>query len=133
MIKQIGSRPQTRFDVPETLPISKLGERHAEELVPTRETTHLVIALVPSDDSLEFIVRNPLQELSKNELFRVHPLILAHSVLREIGKLSLNREQSSKAFSPCVCKPFVHVLPFNDRTAVKVGIANTGYETWDIN
>jgi len=49
VIELLWHRAQTRFDVAQTLPASKLGKHHAEKLIPTGERADSVIAVVAGD------------------------------------------------------------------------------------
>jgi len=71
-IKLAAARAQTNFDVPQTLPVSQLGEGQAEKLIPTGEALHLVVAAMTRHDPAKRVVGNPLGELGKNHFGRRH-------------------------------------------------------------
>jgi len=65
-------RTQAYFDVTEALPISQLGERHAQELIKAREGLHFERAPVASDATAEGGQRKMLHQLRKHQLASVH-------------------------------------------------------------
>jgi hypothetical protein len=56
-----------------------------EELIPTRETFHVAIALVSIDAYLKVVGRNELQGLSENRLARVHGMPAKQSRKQSYG------------------------------------------------
>jgi len=67
-----GLAAQTGFDVAQALSIGQLGERHAQELVETREVFDLVLSVVAFDTSAESGQRQVRHHLRKNKFARVH-------------------------------------------------------------
>jgi hypothetical protein len=72
VIELLRPRPQAGGDVSETLPITELGERHGEEMIPATEATHSTIALVASNAALKLPVRRVCHHLGKERLPLVH-------------------------------------------------------------
>src|SRR6266404_8799578 len=58
VVKLLAVCSQTYFDVAQALAISKLRESHGQKLIPTRERTHTLVALVTCHTAIEFVVRN---------------------------------------------------------------------------
>jgi hypothetical protein len=89
VIELVGPRAQTDFDVCQAISISDLREGHGQELIPTREVTNRVVAVVALDAAAKLFGMNPLHDLSKNRFSGAHFDSLAWSLLEE------NRKQSS--------------------------------------
>jgi len=64
--------PQTRFDVAQALPVGELGERHHQELLVTGQRFCVSIALVPPHALVEFVPRQPVHHLGKDDPAFVH-------------------------------------------------------------
>jgi hypothetical protein len=82
---------QTGLDIAETGASGELSKNQTEELIPTRETLDVTVALVAIDAKLKLVARNELQELSENRLTDVHRLPPQHS-----GKQSYGRHKELK-------------------------------------
>jgi hypothetical protein len=65
-------RGKAHFDVAKALTSSQLSKCHREKLFPTRQTTYAPISVVPMNKSIEIVMRNELEDLSKNGLSLVH-------------------------------------------------------------
>src|SRR5215471_17843660 len=65
-------RGQAHFDVAQTLTASQLGKRHCQELLPTGQMPDTPVAVVAMDESIKIVVRDQLEELSKNGLSTIH-------------------------------------------------------------
>ncbi len=63
---------QTRFDIPQTLPVGQLRKGHTEKLIPTRKTFHLVIAFVPFYTLAKLVRWYKIHQLSKNDSPDIH-------------------------------------------------------------
>ena len=73
---------QTHFDVAKAFAIGQLGEGHCQQLIPTRERAHTLVAVVARDAAVEFVVRQEAYELSKYG----SSLVQMHSPSRLISK-----------------------------------------------
>lgn len=70
---ELGSyRPQTCFDVAQTLSVGELGERHHQELIVTGQRFGVTVALVPPHALVEFVSRQPVHHLGKDNPAFVH-------------------------------------------------------------
>ena len=76
--------PKTDLDVSQAFAISKLGECHAEVLVPAGKADHLVIAVVSIDAFSELVCGDKVHQLGKNRFPGIHALP-PHSLMRETG------------------------------------------------
>src|SRR4051794_3347575 len=56
VIELVTLRAETDFDVAQAFAISKLRESHSQELVPTRERTNTLVAVVTGYAAIEFLV-----------------------------------------------------------------------------
>jgi cobyrinic acid a,c-diamide synthase len=63
---------ETNFDVAQALAMRQLRESHGEKLIPTREGAHTLVATIARDATIEFFVRNKLDELSKYRAALIH-------------------------------------------------------------
>ena len=72
------------LDISQTFAKSKLGECHAEELVPAREADHLVIAFVSLDAFSELVRGDKIHQLGKDRFPGIH-VLPPHSLMRELG------------------------------------------------
>jgi hypothetical protein len=59
-------RAETRFDITQVLAIGELGERHADVLIPARETPRFVLAFISGDTRLELESRNIVHQLREH-------------------------------------------------------------------
>ena len=76
-------RLQTYFDVAQALAVSKLGKGHGQELVPTRESSHALVAVVTGDAAIEFVVGKKTDELRKHGSSLVHKLSPSKLISKE--------------------------------------------------
>jgi len=76
--------PQADLDISQAFAISKLGECHAEVLVPAREADHLVIAVVSIDAFSELVCWDKVHQLGKDRSPGIH-VLPPHSLMRETG------------------------------------------------
>jgi len=76
-------RLEADLDRAQALAVSKLGERHGKELIPTGEVTDSVVAIVAIDTAREVVVRQMAHQLSKDSLTPVHNLSPAKQDSRE--------------------------------------------------
>jgi len=74
-------RPQAHLNIAQTLPIGELGEGHAQELVPTPETTQPGITVVAGDATAKLSIRKVGNQLRKHSAANVHAPLLAASTL----------------------------------------------------
>ena len=72
------------LDISQTFAKSKLGECHAEVLVPTGKADHLVIAVVSIDAFSELVCGDKVHQLGKDRFPGIHALP-PHSLMRETG------------------------------------------------
>ena len=95
---------QTRFDIPQTLPVGQLRKGHTQKLIPTRKTFHLVIALVPFHTLAKLVRGDKVHQLSKNDSPDIHRPS-PFSVMRKYGqwkKIISNTKMSSLDKNPCL-------------------------------
>jgi hypothetical protein len=90
-IELVWTRAQADFDVGQAISVSYLGESHGQELVPTREVTNPIVALIAVDTTAKLFAMNPVHDLTENRLFGAHWASLALPVLRKSAKRSQNR------------------------------------------
>ena len=72
VIQLLAMRPQARFDVAQTFPISQLRKRQAKKLLEAREALDLVFPVVAGDTTAKRRQRQVLGQLSENQLACVH-------------------------------------------------------------
>jgi hypothetical protein len=84
MIKPGLGCPQADLDISQAFAISKLGECHAEVLIPAGKADHLVIAVVSIDAFSEFVCGDKVHQLGKDRFPGIH-VPPPHSLMREIG------------------------------------------------
>lgn len=65
-------RQETGFDIAQALPIGKLGEGHAEELLGAIQGSHTVITTVPRYDLMEAFPWYKVHDLRKQRLPKIH-------------------------------------------------------------
>ena len=56
-------RPQAGLDVPQALPTGQVRKGHAQKLIVTLEVPGSVIAAIPMDAFVEFVLRQKVHEL----------------------------------------------------------------------
>ena len=76
--------PQADLDISQAFAISKLGECHAEVLVPTGKADYFVVAVVSVDAFSELVCGDKVHQLSKDRFPEIHALP-PHSLMRETG------------------------------------------------
>ena len=81
---------QAGFDVAQALPVGKLGEGHAQELIETIEAADVEIAAILRDQSAKGVPRCVLHDLREHELASVHRHLPGES-----GKTAQNSAPSS--------------------------------------
>ena len=84
VIKSRLGGPQADLDISQAFAISKLGECHAEVLVPARKADHLVIAFVPIDAFSELVCGDKVHQLCKDCFPGIH-VLPPHSLMEETG------------------------------------------------
>jgi hypothetical protein len=67
---ELGS--QAGLDVSKALLIGQLGKGHTEKWIETGEASHSVIAPMPPDAFVEFVLRQKVHQLGKDDSSRVH-------------------------------------------------------------
>jgi hypothetical protein len=90
-IELVVARAQADFYVGQAIPVSDLRERHGKELIPTREVTNPIVALIAVDATAKLFAMNPVHDLRENGLFGSHSVSLAPTVLRKNAKRSQNQ------------------------------------------
>jgi hypothetical protein len=90
-IELVLTRAQADFYVRQAIPVSDLSKRHGQELVPTREATNPIVALVTIDAAAKLFAMNPVHDLTENWCCGTHPASLALVVLRKNANRSQNR------------------------------------------
>jgi hypothetical protein len=81
---------QAGFDVAQTFPVSKLGKRHAQELIEAAEAADVEIAAILRDQPAKGVPRCVLHHLREHELASVHRYLPGES-----GKTAQNRAPNS--------------------------------------
>jgi len=76
--------PKANLDISQAFAISKLGECHAEVLVPAGKADHLVIAVVSIDAFSELVCGDKVHQLGKDRFPGIH-VLPPHSLMRETG------------------------------------------------
>jgi hypothetical protein len=66
-------RAQARLDVAETLAVSELSEGHRQILIPARQTSMVIIAVIAGHTLLELDVREVSDQLRENGSAGIHP------------------------------------------------------------
>jgi hypothetical protein len=100
LVKLVSTRAQTDFDVGQTLAIGDLSERHGKKLVPTREVTGPIVAIVAFNTAAKLFGMNPIQDFTENRLFGAHGASLASRLLRKMTKPSPNRSHQFSYANP---------------------------------
>src|SRR6202789_2847307 len=72
MVKLAAQRSQASLDVAKTIPISQLGKRHRQILVPTREAAWPRISAVSSYATAKITIRQEAQQLRENGSTLIH-------------------------------------------------------------
>ncbi len=109
VIELVLPRAQADFDVGQAISVSDLREGHGQELIPTREVTNPIVAVVAVDATAKLFAMNPVHDLTENRLFGAHSASLALAVLRKNAKRSRNRSH------PLLCKSLIF-NPFQQST-----------------
>ena len=84
MIKSGLGCPQADLDISEAFAIGKLGEGHAEVLVPAGKADHLAVAVVLIDAFSELVCGDKVHQLGKDRSPGIH-VLPPHSLMRETG------------------------------------------------
>ena len=93
------------LNIPKAFAIGKLGEGHAQELVPTCKGFDLVISLVPLDAMPEFVSRQEVHELSENGFSSIHePFPSSELSSRKYGILGILNSNRLCPFSSIMFK-----------------------------
>jgi len=74
VIKLRARRTETRLDIAQAFPVGQLCERHAQELIPARETLEFVVAIVAIDASAKILRRKKVHQLRENRFAGIHAL-----------------------------------------------------------
>lgn len=82
-------RTQTGLDVAQTLPVGKLGEGHAQELIQATEAAHIAVAPVLGHQTTKGMPWRELHHLSEYELARVHRSL--RDKVRKDAKIGVSR------------------------------------------
>lgn len=64
-----------KHKVAQAFAVGQLPEHHAEQLVPTGETLHVVITFITCDTGIEVIWVHHRNDLGKNIFAKIHPQI----------------------------------------------------------
>jgi hypothetical protein len=72
MVKLAAQRPQARFYVAKTIPISQLGKGHRQILIPTREASRPHISAVSSYATAKLAIRQEAQQLREDGSALIH-------------------------------------------------------------
>jgi hypothetical protein len=72
VVELIGPRAQADFNVGQAISVSQLREGHSKKLIPTREATDSVVAVVAFDAPAKLLRVNPLHDLRKNSFSSAH-------------------------------------------------------------
>jgi len=80
-------RTETRFDVAQALSIGELRKRHAEILIPARQSRGFVITVIARHAGLEFLLRDVGHQLSKDGAASQHPALWRRWVGALVGPL----------------------------------------------
>jgi hypothetical protein len=81
--------PQTDLDISQAFAISKLGECHAEVLIPAGKADHLVIAVVKIDAFSKLVCGGKVHQLGKDGFPGIHALPPL-SLMRKTGTSEKN-------------------------------------------
>jgi hypothetical protein len=73
VVELAAHRPQASLDVAETLAVRELSEGHRQILVPARQTSVVVIAVVAGHTLLELDVGKVSDQLRENNSAGIHP------------------------------------------------------------
>src|ERR1700736_760586 len=91
VIELVWTRTQTGFYIAQTLPKGELAKSHAQELIPTGERFHLIVAVIAPHTAAKLFGVDQIGELGENEFSNVHPRSLAENLLAEKGINNSNR------------------------------------------
>jgi hypothetical protein len=73
VVELAAHRPQASLDIAETLAVSELSEGHRQILVPARQTSVVVIAVVAGHTLLELDMGKVSDQLRENSSAGIHP------------------------------------------------------------
>jgi len=90
VVERVRLRKHASLDIPQTLPVGKLSEDHAEKLISTEECRSIEVALVLADQAPERVPWRQIHQLSEHQLSRAHRL-----PSDKFGRLRLVRRLSS--------------------------------------
>src|ERR1035437_4149068 len=68
VVQRFPTTTQTGDRITETVHACELSEGHAQELIPARERTRAVVALIPHDELVKFVMRKLQDKLRKKRL-----------------------------------------------------------------
>ena len=80
--------------------------RMGKELVPTREVTNPIVALVAIDTTVKLFAMNPVHDFGENRLFGAHSGSRAWAVLEKHAKRSPNQSHRSSCVNTSYSNPF---------------------------
>src|SRR5208337_202122 len=99
--------PQTRFDVAQTLAKSELRKGPGEKLVPTRKTSHAILAAITRDTAPEFVSGNEIHQRVEHRLARDHVASLPVQKDGEWDHQNSNRKRELSllnSYFPLACR-----------------------------
>ena len=85
-IEWVLTRAKANFNVRQAISISQLREAHGQKLIPAREPTNPIVAVVALDTTPELFRMDPSHELRENRLFGVHSSSVAPALLGKTPK-----------------------------------------------
>ncbi len=77
---------QACFDLAETFSVGKLSKGHAQKLIEAGKSSDSVIALIPPDTLVEFLLGQKVHELGENDSPRIHRSLLSMVVWKEYDR-----------------------------------------------
>jgi len=98
MVEFAAQRSQACFYVAKAIPVSELGKRHRQILIPTREASRPRISTVPSDATAKLAIRQEAQQLGEDGSTLVHgPLWIVADCAFEASRRSNRGKPKSRS------------------------------------
>src|ERR1019366_8606543 len=88
VVELAAHRSQTRLDVAETLAVSELSEGHRQILIPARQTSVVLIAVIAGHTLLELEVGEMSDQLRENGSASIHPPLFRRCGVQQFSTLS---------------------------------------------
>jgi len=98
MIKTASVWNDARNQISQTIAIVQLTIHHAKHLIPATEVLNIFISLMPFSNTIEELMRQEADYLSKNELSLIHKLNFNQSINQIVPNLKMTETFTRQAF-----------------------------------